>query len=83
MKASILALRRRMPEVLRALERNEPVTILHRGRVKGVIHPVGEEGPETPSASTHPAFGIWKDREDLEDVAGFVRKLRKARGHVD
>ena len=36
MKASILDLRRRMSEVLKALERNEDVTILYRGKKKGI-----------------------------------------------
>jgi len=27
----------------------------------------------------HPAYGMWKDRKDLRDVSGYVRKLREAR----
>ena len=26
-----------------------------------------------------PAFGIWRDREDMPDVAAYVRKLREPR----
>lgn len=26
-----------------------------------------------------PAFGIWRDREDMADVAAYVRKLREPR----
>lgn len=26
-----------------------------------------------------PAFGIWRDRQDMPDVAAYVRKLRKPR----
>ena len=26
-----------------------------------------------------PAFGIWRDREDMADVAAYVRKLRAPR----
>jgi len=59
MKASILDLRRRMSEVLRALENNEPVTILHRGREKGVIYPAVRPGSTVPVAE-HPAFGCGK-----------------------
>lgn len=37
---------------------------------------------ETPSA-THltddPAFGMWRDREDMADVANYVRRLRASR----
>lgn len=27
-----------------------------------------------------PAFGIWRDREDMADVAAYVRKIRGAQG---
>lgn len=30
-----------------------------------------------------PAFGIWRDREDMDDVAAYVRKLRKPRYNRD
>lgn len=30
-----------------------------------------------------PAFGIWRDREDLADVAAYVRKLREPRYNRD
>ena len=30
-----------------------------------------------------PAFGIWRDREDVADVAGYVRKLREPRYNRD
>jgi hypothetical protein len=26
-----------------------------------------------------PMFGMWRDREDLADVAGYVRKIRASR----
>ena len=29
--------------------------------------------------SDDPAFGIWRDREDLSDVAAYLRKLRAPR----
>jgi hypothetical protein len=79
MKASILDLRRRMGDVLRALENNEPVTILHRGKEKGVIYPSPARQDHGIAVTQHPAFGMWKHRDDLEDVARAVRKLRKAR----
>ena len=39
MKASVIDLRYRMNEVLKAIDRNEEVTILYHGKVKGVIKP--------------------------------------------
>ena len=77
MKASILDLRRRPKEILKALERNETVTITYRGKVKGIIQPVRAKG--TMRASEHPSFGMWKDRTS-ESVEQFVRRMRKGRG---
>jgi len=82
MKASILDLRRRMADVLRALDRNEPVKILYRGRERAILIPAGMTGHENNSVKEHPAFGIWKDYDQLEDVSAHVRKLRKGRFHA-
>jgi len=39
MEASVVDLRYRMKDVLKALERNEEVSILYHGKVKGTIRP--------------------------------------------
>lgn len=43
MRVSIVDLRYRMNEVLKALDRNEKVTILYHGKAKGVIYPIGNK----------------------------------------
>ncbi len=30
-----------------------------------------------------PLFGMWRDREDMADVAGYMRKLRASRFNDD
>ena len=79
MKASILDLRRQMSDVLKSLEHNEPVTILHRGKKKAMLYPAGATAPQPGAATDHPAFGMWKKRSDLSDVDRHVRRLRKGR----
>ena len=79
MKASILDLRRRMADVLRALDRNEPVKILYRGKEKAVLIPANRTTTQAGSAMEHPAFGMWKDRLDNEDVLAYIRRLREGR----
>ena len=79
MKASILDLRRQMSDVLKSLEHNEPVSILHRGKKKAVLYPVGSAASQPGAATDHPAFGMWKKRADLSDVDRHVRRLRKGR----
>ena len=79
MKASILDLRRRMAEVLRALDRNESVKILYRGRQRAILVPARNGRQAKLTVKEHPAFGMWKDHDEIEDVTAHVRKLRKAR----
>ena len=67
---------------LRALDRNESVTILHRGKARAVLQPLGPGTDSGASVTEHEAFGMWKDRDDLQDVEGVVRRLRKARFHA-
>lgn len=84
MQATILDLRRRMPEVLRALDRQERVTILYRGKERATLIPSGTTSAKKGrrGASDHPAFGMWADRENLVDVAAHVRTLRQSRVHA-
>ena len=56
MKASIVDLRYKMKDILKALDRNERVTILYHGKVKGVITPVS--GGPGPKIRNHPFFGM-------------------------
>ena len=84
MQATILDLRRRMPEVLRALDRQEQVTILYRGKERATLVPSGATPAKKGkrSALAHPAFGMWADRDDLVNVAAHVRALRRGRVHA-
>ena len=79
MRASILDLRRRMRDILRALDRNEPVTILYRGKEKAILYPAGRPHGPPDAVVEHSAFGMWKDRKDMDDVKRLVRDLRKGR----
>ncbi len=79
MKASVLDLRYKMKDVLRAVDRGESVTVLHRGTVKARITPVSKADGAKPSSDR--AFGMWKDRRDPADPAEYVRGLRKPRAH--
>jgi len=78
MKATVLDLRYRTKDVLKAVERGETVTVLYRGKEKALIQPIPSK-PRRTKMSADPAFGLWKDRKDMSDVEGFVRKLRKSR----
>jgi hypothetical protein len=72
-----------MADILRALDRNEKVTILHRGKERAVLLPLKKARLPKMSARDHPAFGMWRDRSDMRDVRAYVRKLREARPSAD
>ena len=75
MKATIVQLRYKMKEVLRALERNESVQVLYRGEVKGTIVPVKRKKKNI--SKDHPTFGMWAD--DPRTVKEIMEELRKPR----
>ncbi len=77
MKVTALEIRKCMPEIISALERNEEVTLSYRGKDKAVIRPI-TSGKKT-SLNNHPALGMWKDRDELDNVDAYIRNLRKGR----
>lgn len=71
MEATIVDLRYHMNDVLKALERNEAVSVLYRGRVKGVIRPA-----TTVSSSKlrdHVFFGSRLTTESVENIVDRIR----------
>lgn len=83
MNATIVDLRYRMKDVLRAINRGETVTVLYRGKAKAVLMPIspplGASEKGAPRTADQPLFGLWKDRDDLTDPASWLRKLRQPR----
>jgi hypothetical protein len=75
MKATIVDLRYKMNEVLKALERREKVTILYHGKVKGTIMPTGVKKPM--NAEDHPFFKM--NEQDNKSVAQQMEELRGSR----
>jgi hypothetical protein len=72
MRASIVDLRYRMKIVLEALNRNETVTVLYRGKEKAVMTPIDRKG--TKQVTEHPFFGMHDDSED--SVGEVMNRLR-------
>ncbi len=80
MKASFVDLRKKSNEIIKALGRNERITVLYRGKPVATMAPNGDAGDEAPgSAKDHAAFGMWAGRDDMKDVAAHVRNLRRGR----
>ncbi len=71
MKASIVDLRYKTNDILKALDRNESVTVLYHGKVKGIIKPAKKKS--VSKIKDHPFFGMYKDAkksvlEELENI---------------
>ncbi len=76
MEATVVDLRYKMKDVLKALERNEEVNILYHGKVKGTIKPA--QSPSSLKVREHPFFNMSpSDRSVLEEM----EKLRGGRYH--
>jgi len=57
MRATVVDLRYKMNDVLKALDRNEKVTVFYRGKVKGILVPA-EPPRKCMKVSEHPFFGM-------------------------
>ena len=79
MEASVLDLRKRMREVMSAIDRRERVTLTHRGRRRAVIVPFGEAASGRVKVADLAAFGMWADRADMADPVAYVDEIRKPR----
>lgn len=71
MEASVVDLRYRMNEILKALERNEEVNILCRGKLKGVIKARKSSG--TRKVAEHPFFNMLGEQGSVEQQMDTLR----------
>lgn len=76
MKATIVDLRYRMNDVLKALDRNETVTVLYHGKVKGIIVPA--KSKKLTKIKEHPFFGM-SAKDNKRTVLDELSELRKPR----
>jgi len=78
MKASIVDLRYKTNDILKALDRNESVTVLYHGKVKGIIKPAREKSEL--KVKDHPFFGMCDESEIT--VLEELENLRKPRHDI-
>jgi hypothetical protein len=76
MNASVVDLRYKMKDILKALDRNETVTIMYHGKKKGIITP--SSSLTSMSISQHPFFGMTADDTE-KSVEAIVDELRSSR----
>ena len=78
MKMTVTDLWRKAGAALASVVRGDPVTITYRGKPAARLVAVGQGAPEQ-GADRLPAFGMWRDRQDIPDVNAHVRELRGGR----
>lgn len=74
MQATVVDLRYHMNDILKALDRNEDVDILYRGKTKGVI--VAKIERTSQKVSEHPFFNMRKSSHSVEDEMEHLRGVR-------
>jgi antitoxin (DNA-binding transcriptional repressor) of toxin-antitoxin stability system len=79
MEASVLDLRKRMREVMMAIDRHETVTLTHRGKRRAIIIPWGKTKKAKVKVADLSAFGMWCDRPETANPVAYVKSIRKPR----
>lgn len=74
MKTNAVDLRHNMKDIMSAISRNEPVTLLYHGKAKAVISPIKETGQK--DIKQHPFFGMLEDDATVDDIMDDLRGSR-------
>ena len=82
MEIAAKTLRSRVGDILACLDRGESVTITYRGKPRARLVGIESARDDITRGGEFPAFGMWRDRDDLTDVDAHVRGLREWRGHA-
>jgi prevent-host-death family protein len=69
--------------VIAQVNNGQEITITYRGKACAKIIPLKSKIESKQGISLEETdnelFGMWKDREDMEDVAQYVRNMRRGR----
>ena len=77
MEATAKDLRFHSKELLETVLRGEEVIITYRGKPTAKLVPLNKGNGTSSEKSENELFGLWKDREDLNDVDKYIRKNRE------
>lgn len=77
MNATAKELRFNTKGILQSVARGEEVTITMRGKPVARLVTIGR--PKKHNGGDDTAFGMWSDRDGLEDVGTYLRTIRKGR----
>jgi antitoxin (DNA-binding transcriptional repressor) of toxin-antitoxin stability system len=64
-------------KIISQVNNGQEVTITHQGKAFAKIIPLNVESLKQDSDCE--LFGLWKNRDDIDEVNQYVRKMRKGR----
>lgn len=73
MKVSVVDLRYKMNDVLKALDRNEDVSILYHGKLKGVLKAQTSQHRNKTRMTDHPFFNMNSSTKSVEHEMDSLR----------
>ena len=79
MEMTAKELRTKIGVALACVDRGEAVTITYRGKPRARLVGMDQAPVLDEEEERMPAFGMWRDRDDIVDVDAYVRHLRKGR----
>jgi prevent-host-death family protein len=77
MEVTTKQLRIQPGRVLSQVSSGQEITITYRGKACAKIIPIKQN--INLDEKDNELFGMWKEREDMEDVEQYVRNMRKGR----
>lgn len=77
MEISTKDLRSHSRELFSAIDRGEEIILTYHGKPRARI--TGLHQVQNKIAEECPAYGIWKDRDEISSPEKYVRELRKGR----
>jgi prevent-host-death family protein len=80
MKITTKQLRIQPGRIISQVNNGQEITITYRGKALAKIVPLKMESSKQSTDFENELFGIWKNREDINDVDQYVRNIRKGRG---
>ena len=79
MEITTKQLRAQPGKILSQVNKGLDVTITYRGKPSAKIIPIAVNETGIVYDTDDELFGIWKDKKEMEDVAQYVRGMRKGR----
>lgn len=74
MEYSIKELRQKTREIVDLAESGQSITITYRGKKKAKVVPLYED-----IGASKAGFGMWSDREEMQDSSKYVQTVRQGR----